>query len=196
MRKSFWDRIRYTYWGLVPYDWRPKQIYYRFKCWIWKRYTTIKPRYLNFHTWCDRCELLPHAMFEILSKFIEEECSPGHIDWEGSGHTVEVNGKQVNIREEMQCLYDWWHNTYNKEYEEVHDILWKEAHKHDPIREEKEIEIHGETYYEWKPEFKNKEDEEIWRCCVRACSKLEEIQNRDLEEKMTRLVKCRPYMWT
>jgi len=43
-------------------------------------------------------------MFEILSKFIEEECSPGIVDWEGSDHTIDVNGDIVNVRTEMQTF--------------------------------------------------------------------------------------------
>ena len=196
MRNTIWDRIRHLYWRIIPYDYRPKRMLYRLKCWLFKRYTTIKPRYLKFHTWCDRCDLLPHAMFEILSKFVEEECSPGIVDWESSGHTIMVNGEEVNVRREMQDLYDWWHRVYNKMYDEVDNLLWKEAHKHDPIREEREVEINGEIYYEWRPEFETEEDEEIWNCCVRGCSKLEGIKHNDLEDKMIRLCKIRAYLWT
>ena len=62
------------------------------------------PRYLSRYGWCDRVEALPHIMFEILSKFIEEECSPGIVDWEGSDHTIDVNGDIVNVRTEMQTF--------------------------------------------------------------------------------------------
>ena len=50
-------------------------------------------------------------MFEVLSQFIENECSPGPIDWEASAHMVKVHGKEVNVRDEMQELYDWWHKV-------------------------------------------------------------------------------------
>ena len=81
--------LKYAYWHTVPYDWRPGQIWCRLKCWAWKRYTTVKPRYLD-HTWCDRCDLLPHMMFEILCDFVEKECSPGCVEWYGEhGHKLD-----------------------------------------------------------------------------------------------------------
>lgn len=67
------DKLRNFYWRLIPYDWRPGQLLYRMKCFFFKRYTTVKPRYLP-HTWCDRTAVLPHMMFEILSQFLEKEC--------------------------------------------------------------------------------------------------------------------------
>ena len=64
------DWIRYKYYDLVPYEYRPRQIWYVFKCWDWNRYTTVKPRYLG-HTWTDRDNLLLHMSFEILSNYVE-----------------------------------------------------------------------------------------------------------------------------
>lgn len=184
--------IKYAYWQIWPYDWRPGQIWYRFKCWAWHRHTTVKPRYLH-HTWCDRCELLPHMMFEILAKFIEDECSPGHVEWYGeAGHKITVNGEEKYVMDEMKDLVDWWEIVWNKEYEEVSDILWAEAHKHDP---ESEWIEDGQLSY-WSPEFKESEDGEIWHKCVHAVNSLERIMHKARDERLHRMIAIMRYMWT
>jgi hypothetical protein len=191
------NKIKYWYWKNIPYQFRPSEMWYTLKCFLWKRYTVIKPRYLPY-TWCDRVDVLPHMMFEILSQFIEQECSPGHVDWEGTGHMVVVNGESVNVRDEMQELYDWWHNVYMKEYEEVNKILWKEAEKHNPIEcedEEEYDEILGKIYI-WNQHFKTTEDKELYHKCLKASNKLETIQNKDLLSRMHRVVNLTNYLWT
>jgi len=202
---KMWDGIRYTYWGVIPYDWRPMQILYRLKCWGWRRHTTIKSRYLP-HTWVDRVEVLPQTMFEILSRFIEQECSPGHIEWYGEyGHKIKVKGVEKYVRDEMQDLYDWWHQVYNKQYEEVNDMLWAEAQKHrpDPDKEFLPIDIDGNPvdedeaeYFKWEQNFPTVEDEEVYHRCMKGMNKLEEMQNRKLDEMLHRLIRIRRYMWT
>jgi hypothetical protein len=199
------EKIKHWYWRVIPYQYRPSILWYKFRCFIWKRYTTIKPRYLS-HVWHDRVDVLPHMMFEILSQFIEQECSPGYIDWEASDHLVEFNGKSVNVRDEMQELYDWWHTTYMKEYTEVEEILWKEAHKHEPIDrfEEDEFEneedipqeLKDEKFYTWEQDFKTTEDEEIYDRCMMALGNLEHQQNQALLSRMHRLVNLTNYLWT
>lgn len=101
------DRIREWYWEVVPYEWRPGTIWYKLKCFFWHRYTTVRPRTLKGHGWVDRNVLLPHVMFEVLSQFIEKECSLGRVDWDGQE-------QDQKARKEMQELYDWWHKEYNK----------------------------------------------------------------------------------
>ena len=71
--KTPWQKLKRLYWKTIPYDWRPGQIWYRLTCFLWKRYTTVKPRTLPYHTWCDRDVLMVHCMFEILCRFIEGE---------------------------------------------------------------------------------------------------------------------------
>lgn len=204
--RKWWDKacdwVRHTYWRAVPYDWRVSQVWYRFRCWAWRRHTTVKSRYLP-HTWVDRTAVLPHTMFEILSQFVEGECSPGHVDWEASGHMVTVNGVEKNVRVEMQDLYDWWHQVYNKTYGEVNDILWEEVEKHPPVSNfipiNKDDEVVDEDEAElflWEQEFKTPEDEEIHNHCMRSLNKLERMQEEKLQEMMHRLVNLMPYLWT
>lgn len=192
--------VRHKYFDLIPYDWRPGRLFYRAKCFCWHRYTTVKCRYLPY-TWVDRCQLLPHTMFEILSQFIEKECSPGHVDWEGSGHVVVVNGEAKNVRQEMQDIYDWWH-VGRLDYEGAEEVLWKEIEAH-PARREfiplgkdfKECEEKDACVYEWVSEFEREEDEQVNKRCFLALSKLEKMYDEKLQEMMVRLVKVSPYMW-
>jgi hypothetical protein len=195
MNDSMIDKIRYAYWKIIPHDWRPGQIWYRLKCWAWHRYTTMKPRYLK-HTWCDRCELLPHMMFEILDQFITDECSPGIVAWYGEeGHKITVNGQEKYVLDEMKDLVAWWHTVWNKEWNEVNDILWAEAHKHEPTSEWIECDDKPGMSY-WDPKFQETEDGEIWHYCVRSINKLERIMHKDREERLHRMIAILPYMWT
>lgn len=77
--------------------------WYQFKCWAWKRYTTIKPRYLP-HTWIDKDELIIHVVFEVLSEFFEGEKPFETINWKATG--------TQHIIDELYDHYQWWH-TYH-----------------------------------------------------------------------------------
>jgi hypothetical protein len=109
---TIWNKIQSGYWCVVPYEWRPKNIWYKFKCWGWKRYTTVKPRTLD-HTWYDKSGLLPHVMFEILCRFVEEEMYPdgeeGIVDWSWTDD-------HQNAHDEMISLYKWWTEEYEEDY--------------------------------------------------------------------------------
>ena len=93
------------------------RLWYKLKCFCWKRYSTVKPRWLS-HTWCDRDRLLLYCMFEILCRFLEEEKDnvewyTGHLgkDKDGKeilGFTIDVNGETVNVMDEMLELRRWW----------------------------------------------------------------------------------------
>ena len=186
------NKIKRYYWDHWPYDWRLMQAWYRLKCFVWHRYSTVRSRYLD-HTWCDKTELVPHAMFELLSRFIERECSPGHVEWFGEwGHKITVNGQEKYVRDEMQELYDWWHTVWNGEVEEVNDMLWAEAHKHNPITTWEPM----EEYLEWKPTFATDEDRNIYKRCLNAVNKLERMMDVELEARLHRLVNIIPYLWT
>ncbi len=199
-----WDRVRYFYWKTVPYDYRPIDgLWYRFKCWIWHRYTTVKPRYLD-HTWRDRCVQLPHMMFEILSRFVEEECSLGNIEWYGEyGHKVVVDGTERYVRDELQDLYDWWHTFYQKEYPKRWDALWDETFKHEPTKNLVPIDFGGDEVSEedavafrWDPRFKTEEDKKLYKHGIDAVNALDREVEAELRARLHRLVNVIPHMWT
>ena len=200
--RKFLDSIKSLYWIVVPYDWRPGELWYRLTCWAWKRYTTVKSRYLP-HTYCDSVVLLPCTMFEILSRFIEKECSPGHVDWVGTGHMVKVHGKLVNVRDEMQEIYDWWHTDYHKRRIEEHDRISQLLTKHRPTShtvpyddDDKVCSEEAALYFEWDPQFKSEEDRFITQTTFDSMHAMDRAYEKRLNEMMHRLVNLTPYLWT
>jgi len=160
--------------NFIPYDYRLRQLIYKFKCFIWHRYTTVRPRYLG-HTWCDVVELLPHAMFELLSRYVEEEAD--QIEWYGD-YPHMIDGK--NVRVEMQELYDWWNNR-----ESIEDIIFKELELHEPINDNI-----------LKPKYRTPDDKLIYKSLLRSLNKLENLLESEREINMIRLVKIRRYLWS
>jgi hypothetical protein len=184
MNETWIDKIKEGYWSIVPYDWRPVEMWYRFKCWAWGRHTTIKPRYLG-HVKYDRCTVLPHMMFEILCQFVEQECSPSPCEWYGEyGPKITINGKEKFVMDEMKDLIAWWHDVWNKEVGEVEDILWAEAEKHPSV-----FETQG-------AKFPTEEDRAIYKTCLMACSNLEHNMMGALEARLHRLVNVTYYFST
>ena len=90
--------------------------------------------------------------------------------------------------DEMLDLYHWWINTYTHEYNEVQDILYAEIRNNEPIH-------FGKGDY-WKPTFDNDDKSITWSRCMKAGSKLEYMQECELEKNMKRLIDVRVYMWT
>jgi hypothetical protein len=133
-------------------------------------------------------------MFEILAQFLKEECSPGCIEWYGEyGHKINVDGVEKYVMAEMKDLDAWWRESWNKEYNNVRDILWAEARKHAPTSEDEEL-PNGNFLY--RPQYKTKEDEEIYVRCMLAINKLDRIKEEALQERLHRLIPLIPYMWT
>jgi len=191
--RGWWNWIQLKYWHMLPYNWRPGQILYRLKCFFFKRYTTIRPRTLNYHTWCDRSELLPHMMFEILSRFIEQECSPGHVEWYGEyGHKIMVNGEEKYVRDEMQELYDWWHKVYLKEIPEKVDKIWDQIHENRPEYLFKKVDVG----YEYDPRFEYEDQHEKYDLLIKQINEIEHNARIDLEDRLIRMVRLIPFMWT
>lgn len=166
------------------------------KNWLMKPYTTIKPRYLG-HGWCDHVELLPHLMFESLSIFVEKECSPGCVEWYGDlAHKVVVDGQEKYVRDEMQELYDWWHNTYipytkgesNKEkeiYQEIDDLSIDLSHN---------LKLLFDTLN--TPKEKRSEKEKRYFELLDELNNYEVYMTQQLDERLHRLINIRRSMWT
>lgn len=149
-----------------------KNWWYRFKCWGWKRYTTIKPRTLG-HTWADMDTLMLHLMFELLCRFIENERPEEVSEWRGEYAVYLEDGTLVI--DEILRLYNWWNVDYLKVYpvkleklESEASKLWKKSDPNCPGWREKITEIHA---------FEEK------------------IKNTEMS-MMKRLVDVSPYLWT
>jgi hypothetical protein len=95
--------------------------------------------------------------------------------------------------DEMKDLDAWWRESWNKEYDNIKDMLWAEARKHSPTSEDEEL-PNGNFLY--CPQYKTKEDKEIYVRCMLAIGKLDRIKEEALQERLHRLIPLIPYMWT
>lgn len=166
------------YWKIIPYNWRPRQLWYYLKCWAWHRYSTVRPRYLP-HTWCDRDHLLAHVMFEVLSDFIEGECSPGDVDWDS-------DNEHRQARKGLQDLYDWWNIVY-KEYQEVEKILLKESER---------LGLKELSFIWNRKDRQLTIEEEICIKLLDGMNKLDIMFDKALQERLIKLIEFRKWMWT
>jgi hypothetical protein len=132
---------------------------------------------------------MPHMMFEILSQFIEKECSPGYVDWEWEGNLIEINGEKVNARNEMQYLYDWWHQKYNDEYQKKSDELWNNVFDLSP-----KMNISDEGI--WNYIFENNEKRNEYDKSSKIAHDFEEFVAKELHENLHRIINITRFLWT
>ena len=195
MREWCLDRWHDCYW-IIPYDWRLGQIWYKFSCRFWHKYSTVKPRTLG-HTWVDRDNLLAHTSFEILSDFVENEYPNSHIDFYDDHPTnkIEINGVVKYEMDELLDLYSWWNETYLKEYREVEEIIRENLEKTKPEK------MFNEGRGNWinfsqSDEYRKSSEYPIYRIWSKALSQIEENAWHDLDDKLKRLINARHRMWT
>lgn len=97
---TVWYKMYQTYLKIVPFYYRPMNIWlYKIRP-FFKRYNTVKPRTLK-NDWIDRDQLLIHVIFEVLCEFVEKELIPGPVDWE-------ADKNHSHAKREMLDLYEWW----------------------------------------------------------------------------------------
>lgn len=170
---------------------RIKDWYYQIRGFLWDRYSTIKPKHLP-HTWCDRCTLMPHLMFQVLSDFIEKEYPHGYIQWrpkEGDWPPMKIdtpNGSVYAI-DEMLELYRWWHEEYIPYFNgELYSKIEKEMNP--PENGVKFVETEDGMFQM----VTTPEQDAFYK-------RLNEEENKikdQLMENMIRLVKVHRFMWT
>lgn len=152
--------------------------WYKLKCWVWRRHTTIKPRNLD-HTWCDKTELIPHILFECLSEFIENECSPGIVDWDSDRPHREV-------RRKMQELYDWWNNHYIPFY-------FKDKFTN-MICDQMPVGINPDVILNKK--FATEAEAKMEKQLFHVLSTSEDRISKELSKKCKQIITLRRWMWT
>jgi len=185
-------------WFLDKYQWSWwYRRWYSFKCRYIKKYSTVTPRSLDRGDWVDSRDLVPHAMFEILSQFVEEECGPDcYVDWKRSGHTVTVVGEEVNVRDEMQCLYEWW-PTYLEDIEHTHDEWHEFREAHSKHIDEPIINEDGPiTSYKWVIEWDTDDNEKRANELFKDGENKERVLSEKLQDNLHRLVNIIPFLWT
>lgn len=108
------SKIREKYWRLVPYEYRLGELYYKLKCLLWSKHTTIKSRYLP-HTWVDRDMVLAYTMIEILQRFLEEE--KDNVEWYYEGaHKTTINGHEWYVIDVYEHISNWFTQVYEVKY--------------------------------------------------------------------------------
>lgn len=175
---------------------RIKDLWYRAKCFVWNRYSTVRAETLP-HTWVDRSHLLPHIMFQILTDFLNKECNPGPVEWYGEfAHKITVNGTEVNVMDEMKDLVYWWHEDYLKNYDTCFDY-WHDFIKDHSREEDIPAGVYGgEVVFEWVRNYDTPENEQLAEELFKNALDRQTNYDKELMSRMCRLVNVSPYMWT
>jgi len=175
-------RLQYLYWRIVPYNWRPGQLWYQFKCWSWKRYSTVRPRWLP-HTWVDRDVLLAHCMFEVLGRFLEGECGDdGIVDWD-------ADEAHRTAMAELRELWRWWAEDYLK---------FDRADLTAGLKAPEWTSHETEDGFGFRIEFRHEspEAEAAWTTAILKVADSEAEMEAELKRRMKRLVDVSSFMWT
>ena len=160
---------------------RLRGLWYSFTCWAWHRHTTIKPRTLP-HTWVDRCELLPHLMFEVLGRFLEEE-----LNWK-LGDPCDDDGVELL---ELKELWRWWNNDYL-----THDPWQHTKGLEEPKCQRKEMDLGGVVVYETTWECSTKDAEKLWNEKMGQVRQASNDMVDELQDRCKRLIDVMEWMWT
>lgn len=190
------DIVKSVYWHAIPSDYRPGRLWYRLKCFVWYRYTTVKPKTLDFHTWCDRDHLLVHCMFQILVDFVEKEID---YDFEHKNqHSIEINGEKRGVGDIFKQLYDYWKEFSDIDSLEEHDEWWEHHKEHSELKhiELGEDTILGGKAYETVIEYDSEEAEQRDHELLMKSRDAEIVAYAKQEEMMHLLVKIHRFMWT
>lgn len=153
------------------------EIPYWIKCRLWYRYNVLKIKSLP-PTWCDRDHLLCHAMFQVLSDFIEKEKPDEIIDWDS-------DPEHRHARDKMDELNNWFHNVYLK-FDAWEGIELNYSFDDDvfiPCKDNLKI-------YEMKPFTKEQ------KAKMDLINKRELDMDKELEKRLRELLDIRKYLWT
>lgn len=169
-------------------SWKYKlgELIYKFKCWAWKRYTTVKPRHLG-HTWADKREMLVHMSFELLLQFYEEEFD--EVNWYGE-YAPMLHGEFVG--DIIKELVNWFNNDYLPFWRyENQEIIRSTAP--DPLSL---FIVNENNMTEFSPQYASKEDELMNRAVTFAIAEYEAEIEKETERMLKKLAEIRLWLWT
>ena len=153
---------------------------YWLKCWLWRRYNRITVKTLPV-TWTDRCEFLPHVMFQVLADFVEREKIDEVVNWNS-------DSEHAAARAKMDELLIWW----REEYLPFDEMEGYDAVKGDDPLRFKEVIASGSGVKCYRLPPATKEQEAFFAEVHRK----EEAMNAALASRMKELVDLRPWLWT
>lgn len=191
--KNLFSKIRSLYWQIWPYDYRPFEVWYRLKCFCWHRYTTTQPRTMPWHSWTDRCDLLPHTIMEIFCQFWEKEVNGGHVDWQASNHTIKINDKEVNVYDVWQDIYIWWNDRYLKLYDKTNEEWFQFYEQH---AKSEFTPIPNSQLLSWDTKYDSEENKQECDRLFNEYQNLEQKLEEELIENMVLICKTHRSMWT
>jgi len=111
--------------------------WYYLRCLVWHRYNVVKAKHLP-PTWVDRCQLLPHVMFQVLCDFVEKEDGIKANYFEGADKYTDAEcdesgdpqafdkrsmRRQTIFAIELNRLYEWWNTVYLPYYKDEEGYL-------------------------------------------------------------------------
>lgn len=172
--KSILEEIEMIFWVIKR---RIHDFFYYLKCALFKKYNRIVIRTLP-PTWIDKCDLLPHAMFQILEDFVKKECSPGVVSWD-------ADEEHKSARKKMDELLNWWHSTF-LEFDPYKDFDESKSSKNHYI---KEIDEEGRVIHRWHC---NEYESEFYKRVGEA----EDEMSKELNKKLKEIVDLQPWLWT
>ena len=120
---------------------------------------------------------------------------------------VDVGGVNVNVRNEMQDLYDWWHEDYLKNIDHIHDEWheYRKFHVYDTFSRVRGQEImdwveevdpvSGEIE-EWAAQYSSPEAEAENNRLFKEANEKENFYREELNRHLHRVINIAPYMWT
>lgn len=193
-----WDKIKELYYNLIPFEWRPSELWYSLCCNFWHKYRTIKPRTLKGQGWCDKDILLIHSCFEILSQYIEKEQKEykeedyAYYYTEKSRDLILFGNTFKEPHYILDYLYRWWKFYLVKE-EHLGDVWHKfniEHCKHEFVP------IPNSNLLSWESKWDTPKNEAKSKILFKRYTKKSKALHKELENNLILLILCKDFLWS
>jgi hypothetical protein len=143
----------------------------------------LKLRYLKPRKWCDKDEVLIHAMFEVLCRFVEDEKKwIKIINWDTT-----PDHKQA--KKNIDLLYKWWKKRQNRD---KLDPLQKPNIPSPIIKSEPCEDKKGFSKMIFDESWENPK----WKKACKDHDVFEDQCRKEDTEMMKLLIETRYYLWT
>lgn len=172
--------------------------YYKVKGWIFRPYTTIKSRHLP-HTWIDKDDILVYSIFEILERFVENECGENTVvAWDHECCSVEHNGKTVSILDVWKEILQWWNEEFlpYKDFKAEPQLNYTNSMPEFEMVKCEDVLFEGEATFDMIDKYRDDKHKEDHELAIKELWIFEDRMEKELEEKIALIIKHRHMMWT